>query len=166
VYFNVIFTMVLAGLWHGAGLTFLVWGGMHGVVQAVEHGLASRRKRLRLPEPAPDRRGRVLRRALTFEFVCLAWVFFRADSLSNAGAVIARTFTGWTTWTSFGWLTLLAIAVGVGFQYLPSRLGDRLQTGLSRRPLVVQGLAFGLALFAIVGLLGGEGITRFIYMGF
>ena len=61
---------------------------------------------------------------------------------------------------------LLAVAVGIGFQYVPPTFGDRLQTGLSRRPLVVQGLVFGVALFAIVGLLGSEGVTRFIYMGF
>ena len=103
---------------------------------------------------------------LTFEFICLAWVFFRADSLSGAAAVIARTFTAWGTVTSFGWLVMLAIAAGIGLQYLPAAVGDRLQIGLSRRPFVVQGVAFGLVLFAIVGLLGSEGVTRFIYMGF
>ena len=166
VYFNVIFTMLLAGIWHGAGWTFLVWGGMHGVAQAVEHGLTARRKSSGLPEPEPGRAGRILRRLLTFEFVCLAWVFFRADSLTNGAAVIARTFTGWTTVPSFGWLVVLAIAVGVGFQYSPAAWGERLQAGLSQRPWAVQGVIFGLALFAIVGLLGSEGVTRFIYMGF
>jgi alginate O-acetyltransferase complex protein AlgI len=166
VYFNVVFTMLLAGIWHGAGWTFLVWGGMHGVGQAVEHGLAARRKRQGLPEKTPGRSGLAVRRLLTLEFVCLAWVFFRADSLSSAGAVIARTFTAWGRAPSFGWLVLLALAVGIGFQYLPAGLGDRLQAGLSRRSLVLQGVAFGLALFAIVGLLGSEGVTRFIYMGF
>ncbi len=166
VYFNVIATMLLAGLWHGAGWTFLLWGGMHGAVQAVEHGLATRRKKRGLPDPVPGTVGRVARRVLTLEFVVLAWVFFRAESLSGAGAVIARTFTAWATAPSFGWLVLLAIAVGIGLQYFPARLGDRLQAGVSRAPLVAQGVAFGVALFAIVGLLGGEGVTRFIYMGF
>jgi hypothetical protein len=108
----------------------------------------------------------VARRVLTLEFVVFAWVFFRADSLSGAGTVIARTFTAWATVPKFGWLALLAIAAGIGLQYFPARLGDRLQAGMSRTPLAVQGLAFGVALFAIVGLLGGEGVTRFIYMGF
>jgi alginate O-acetyltransferase complex protein AlgI len=166
VFFNVVVTMLIAGIWHGAGWTFLVWGGMHGVAQAVEHGLATRRKRRGLPEPAPGKTGLALRRVLTFEFICLAWVFFRADSLSGAVAVIARTFTAWGTVTSFGWLVMLAIAAGIGLQYLPATVGDRLQLGLSRRPFVVQGVAFGLVLFAIVGLLGSEGVTRFIYMGF
>jgi alginate O-acetyltransferase complex protein AlgI len=173
MYFNILVTMVLAGLWHGAGWTFLVWGGMHGAAQAVEHGLSARQKRLAArrkrrgaPEPAPGRAGRVLRHVLTFEFVCLAWVFFRADSVSAAGAVIVRTFTAWGEVPTVGWLVLLAVAVGIGFQYLPGGVGERIQAGLSRVPFVAQGLAFGLVLFAIVGLLGGEGISRFIYMGF
>ncbi len=166
IYFNIIVTMVLAGLWHGAGWTFLVWGAMHGVVQAVEHGLAAWRKLRGAPEPAPGRYGLLWRRALTFEFVCLAWVFFRADSLSRAGSVIARTFTGWTVTPSVGWVALLAIAAGLGFQYVPQTFADRLQSGLSRRALVLQGVASGLVLFAIAGLLGSEGVTHFIYMGF
>lgn len=166
IYFNVMITMLLAGLWHGAGWTFLVWGGMHGVAQAVEHGLAARRKRHGLPEPVPSGAGRVARRVLTLEFVVLAWVFFRAETLSGAGAVIARTFTAWGVGPSFGWLVLLAVVAGIGLQYVPTDLPDRLQAGISRTPLAVQGIAFAVALFVIVGLLGGEGVTRFIYMGF
>jgi D-alanyl-lipoteichoic acid acyltransferase DltB (MBOAT superfamily) len=166
VVFNVIAVMVLAGLWHGAGWTFLVWGAMHGVAQAVEHAIAARRKRKGLAEVAPRGAALWLRRLLTLEFVCLAWVFFRAESLAGALSVIARTFTGWGTAPSFGWLVLLAIAVGIGFQYVPAAFSDRLQAGLSRRTFVIQGVAFGLALFAIVGLLGSEGVSRFIYMGF
>jgi len=130
------------------------------------HGLTARRKRRGLPESEPGRTGRAVRRLLTFEFVCLAWVFFRADSLSNGAAVIARTFTGWDKLPSFGWLALLAIAVGIGLQYSPAAWSERLQSGVSRWPWVVQGAAFALVLFFIVGLLGSEGVTRFIYMGF
>lgn len=166
VVFNIILTMVLAGLWHGAGWTFLVWGAMHGTVQAAEHVLAARRKKRGLPQTVPSGAALGFRRLLTFEFVCLAWVFFRADSLSGAGAVIARTFTGWGMVPSPGGLVLLAVAAGIGLQYVPPRFGDRVQAGLSRAPFALQGAAFGVALFAIVDLLGGEGLSRFIYMGF
>jgi alginate O-acetyltransferase complex protein AlgI len=165
-YRNVVITMLLAGLWHGAGWTFVVWGGMHGVGQAVEHYFVARGKRKGV-EPAPPSRLRLfLQRAVTFELVCLAWVFFRADSLGRAGEVIARTFTGWTVRPSVGWLVILAIAVGIGFQYLPVRLTARVQTIISRWRPVLQGLLFGALLFVIVGLLGAEGVTNFIYIGF
>jgi alginate O-acetyltransferase complex protein AlgI len=165
-YRNVVLTMVLAGLWHGAGWTFLAWGMLHGVGMAVEHALLARRKKKGLEPVVPSRAALVVRRILTVEFVCLAWVFFRADSISSAGGIIARTFTAWNVVPTVGWLVVLAILVGIGFQYLPARLTDWGQGFLSRRQPVVQGLVFGLALFAIVGLLGAEGVTNFIYIGF
>jgi D-alanyl-lipoteichoic acid acyltransferase DltB (MBOAT superfamily) len=165
-YRNVIVTMLIAGLWHGAGWTFIVWGGMYGVGQAVEHAFVARNRRRGIEPAPPSRRRLFLQRLATFEFVCLAWVFFRADSLGRAGDVIARTFTGWTQKPHISWLVILAIAVGIGFQYLPTRLTAQLQVGLSRWHVALQGLLLGVALFVIVGLLGAEGVTNFIYIGF
>ena len=165
-YRNVIITMILAGLWHGAGWTFLVWGLLHGVAQAVEHAARARRKKKGLEPVTPTGWGLAVRRIVTLEYVCLAWIFFRADSIGSAGRVIARTFTAWDVVPSVSWLVVLAIVVGIAFQYLPARVTDWTQGFVSHRPPVVQGLAFGLVLFAIVGLLGAEGVTNFIYIGF
>jgi alginate O-acetyltransferase complex protein AlgI len=165
-YRNVILTMLLAGLWHGAGWTFLVWGLLHGVGQAVEHALARRRKRDGLEPAVLGKAGLIARRVVTLEFVCLAWVFFRADSIGTAGEVIARTFTAWRMMPSVGWLVVLAVVVGIGFQYLPQRLTDWTQGFLSRRHPLVQGVVFGSVLFVIVGMLGAQGMTNFIYIGF
>jgi alginate O-acetyltransferase complex protein AlgI len=165
-YRNVVITMVLAGLWHGAGWTFLAWGALHGAALAVEHLLADRRKRRGLGPAAPGWFGVAARRVATLEFVVLAWVFFRADSISAAGRVIAATFTAWTRVPTLGWLTVVAVAAGLGLQYLPASLTERLQGFLSRRWPVVQGLVFGLVLFAIVGIFGAEGVSNFIYIGF
>jgi alginate O-acetyltransferase complex protein AlgI len=165
-YRNVVITMVLAGLWHGAGWTFLVWGLLHGAALAVEHVVADRRQKRGLAPWTPGRLGSVLARVLTLEFVVLAWIFFRADSLGSAARVIAATFTAWGRAPSVGWLVVLAIAAGLGLQYLPAGLTDRLESFLSRRWPVWQGLVFGLVLFAIVGVFGAEGVTNFIYIGF
>ena len=165
-YRNVILTMLIAGIWHGAGWTFAVWGLLHGAGQAVEHALIQRRKHRGLPPAVPSRTGLVARRIVTLEFVCLAWIFFRADSLSTAGAVIARTFTAWGSAPSVSWLVVLAVVVGIGFQYLPDRLTQWVEKTVSLRTPLLQGVVFGAALFAIVGLLGAEGMTRFIYIGF
>lgn len=165
-YRNVIVTMILAGLWHGAGWTFLAWGLFHGVGLAVEHAFLARQKRQGIAPSVPGRWGLLARRVATFEFVVLAWIFFRADSIGTAGSVIARTFTAWDVAPTVGWLVVLAIVAGLGLQYLPVRVTDRAQSFLSRRRPVLQGLVFGLVVFVIVGLLGADGVTNFIYIGF
>lgn len=75
---NLILTFLVSGLWHGAGLTYLVWGGLHGVCQAVENHL-------------PHRRSGKLRHALrvlgTFCILAGLFMIFRASSLGNAAAV-------------------------------------------------------------------------------
>jgi len=69
-------TMLLGGLWHGAAWTFVVWGGLHGLLLAIERLLGRRRFYRQLPTP--------LRVAWTFLLVLVAWVFFRANDLPTA----------------------------------------------------------------------------------
>ena len=83
-YVNLLATMVLGGLWHGAGWNFVMWGALHGSYLAIHHGvsdltpsLARRLRRLRL-----------LNWALTFVAVVLAWVFFRATSWGGATSML------------------------------------------------------------------------------
>jgi alginate O-acetyltransferase complex protein AlgI len=77
-YVNLLATMVLAGLWHGAGWTFVLWGALHGAYLAINHMFRriSRRFSWRVPAWAGW--------AATFACVNVAWVFFRADSISRA----------------------------------------------------------------------------------
>lgn len=79
-YRNLMVTMLLGGLWHGANWTFVVWGGIHGVGLAVERWFrGGRREELR---PAPSFVGTWASRIVLFHLVCLAWIFFRAESLA------------------------------------------------------------------------------------
>ena len=82
---NLMITMVLGGLWHGAAWTFVIWGAIHGVAQSVEHWRRSLRSARGLPDPPDTARRRWARRIVTFNVVCLAWIFFRADSFGSAG---------------------------------------------------------------------------------
>ena len=75
---NVIVTMLLGGLWHGANWTFVAWGGLHGLALAVNHVWQNRG--FRLP--------RVIGWAITLLFVMVCWVLFRADGFSMAGDVL------------------------------------------------------------------------------
>jgi alginate O-acetyltransferase complex protein AlgI len=76
---NVIATMLLGGLWHGANWTFVAWGGLHGVALAVNHVWEARG--LRLP--------RTMAWALTLLFVMACWVLFRAADFGTAGSVLS-----------------------------------------------------------------------------
>jgi len=90
--FNKMLVFLLSGLWHGANWTFIVWGGLHGLYVVVEQAI---RRSGRKP-PGPERPWsvpRVLGALSTFAFVCLAWVFFRADHLGNALLTVAKIVT-------------------------------------------------------------------------
>ena len=84
--FNLAAVMTVAGLWHGAKWTFVVWGAAHGVMLAANHlWRKTTGERVRLPKWAGW--------AGTFAFVMLAWVLFRADNLETAGRIYAKLFS-------------------------------------------------------------------------
>jgi D-alanyl-lipoteichoic acid acyltransferase DltB (MBOAT superfamily) len=84
-YRNLMLTMLLGGLWHGANWTFVVWGGLHGLYLCLQHGWRSLMKdRDRQPSALSTVAGRVL----TFVAVMVAWVFFRASDMKSAVAVL------------------------------------------------------------------------------
>jgi D-alanyl-lipoteichoic acid acyltransferase DltB (MBOAT superfamily) len=87
-YLNLLLTMLLGGLWHGAGWTYIVWGGLHGGYLAVNHAWRALRSRLGQDLKASTRAGRCLSGALTFLAVTVGWVFFRADSVEHAWTLV------------------------------------------------------------------------------
>jgi len=94
-YGNLMITMLLGGLWHGAGWTFVVWGGLHGLFLCVNNAWLWLRKRRSLP-PLP----RPVAIGITFLAVLAAWTFFRAGSFAAAGRLLHAMagldgFSGW-----------------------------------------------------------------------
>jgi len=88
-YVNLMITMLLGGLWHGAGWTFVVWGGLHGIYLVVHHGWQALRGR----RDGHGRLGHVAGVTLTFVAVVVGWVFFRAQSVDGAFAML-RAMSG------------------------------------------------------------------------
>jgi D-alanyl-lipoteichoic acid acyltransferase DltB (MBOAT superfamily) len=86
-YVNLLVTMVLGGLWHGAAWTFVVWGALHGIYLCINHAWAHYG-----PAVAPRFRGlaTIVAFILTFLSVVVAWVFFRADSMASALFVLSK----------------------------------------------------------------------------
>ncbi len=111
-YFNLMLTMLLGGLWHGAGWTFVIWGGLHGLYLVVNHQWRDHKRRW--PDGAI---GRAAAWALTFIAVVIAWVFFRARTLAGAGAMLASLAGLKTTGGAFvsdGILRVMDLPVLVG----------------------------------------------------
>jgi alginate O-acetyltransferase complex protein AlgI len=162
---NLMLTMALGGLWHGASWTFVAWGVLHGlflIVHRLFRAAVARSPRLERglgsPLLAP------LRVGLTFGCVTLAWVFFRAPTLAGALAVFRQLAgTGGTLALPFGrvgfWLPLGLLVAG----HLAGRAG--LWRRLARVPAPVLGVAYALALTLTLVLAPPAGKT-FIYFQF
>jgi alginate O-acetyltransferase complex protein AlgI len=107
-YFNLLATMLLGGLWHGANWTFVAWGGIHGVGLAVERLITGGGSESAVQSVA----ARWARRVLVFHVVCLSWIFFRAQSFGDAGRYLAG-FGRWTWDTRYasGWAMLSALGL-------------------------------------------------------
>jgi len=92
-YFNLMATMLLGGLWHGAGWTFVLWGGLHGAYLTMNHAWHGVREYFGHPVGRPSRVGRIAGMMATFLAVVIAWVCFRAPNLHTALSMI-RSMVG------------------------------------------------------------------------
>jgi D-alanyl-lipoteichoic acid acyltransferase DltB (MBOAT superfamily) len=163
---NIILTMLLGGLWHGAAWTFVFWGGLHGVGQAVGHVRRSSRVRRGLPAVAEGPVRIWVQRFLTFQFVCLGWVFFNSSGISEAFAVLGRMLNGWGRPSPLVTPLLVLVVLGtLAVQYIPSLSVSRLQATFSRQHAALQ---IGVLAFILLGIttFGPAGVAPFIYYRF
>jgi D-alanyl-lipoteichoic acid acyltransferase DltB (MBOAT superfamily) len=160
-YRNLMITMLLGGIWHGAAWKFLMWGALHGGGLAIE----------RMLEPWIGRRpigmaARVVSVLVVFHFVCLAWIFFRAEDFEVASFYIAGLATGWSGGLQQAGPAMVAlIALGLAGQFFPDRLFERTAVALERVPAWGCGATAGIVVAAI-NALGPEGVAPFIYFRF
>lgn len=165
---NLLVTMLLGGLWHGAAWTFVVWGAIHGAVLAIERRLSALRGeggRGSARQRGGSARSPLLRWLVTFHVVCLAWVFFRAESFSAAGAMLGRLGIGWDQAQLVTPALAALIAGSLAAQFTPRDVGLQLQASFSRLGPLPQAATLAVALFAI-DTLGPQGVAPFIYFQF
>ncbi|XXF80288.1 MBOAT family O-acyltransferase [Myxococcaceae bacterium GXIMD 01537] len=158
-YRNLLLTMLLGGLWHGANWTFVIWGAYHGLLLAAGHLLLGR-----YPMLAGGGAGvRWLKRLGTFYLVVIGWVFFRADTLSGALRVLrgmhSPEVASLLTYPNLLRLLLVALAL-VGCHALS---GAAERAPLLRRPAVLWPLMTACIAAAIAVGPAGQG---FIYFQF
>ena len=182
-YRNLLLTMLLGGIWHGAAWNFIIWGAIHGLALAGERLFSgARRDAATELALAPQgvatlsaaavpqlRRETFLRRALgvivTFHIVCLAWIFFRAESLDFALAYLAG-FANWSAPMQYGQPFLLLL---VGFSllahFLPGSWATDVGRHLERYSAIGLGLLLGFGILLIESV-APEGVAPFIYFQF
>jgi alginate O-acetyltransferase complex protein AlgI len=163
---NIMITMVLGGLWHGAAWTFIAWGALQGFGQSFGHLRRASRVRRGLPAVADGPVRAWVQRFLTFQFVCLGWVFFNANGLSQAFAVLGRVLSGWGQPSPLVTPLLVFAVLGtLAAQFYPPLGVARLQAALSRQRTVVQVGLLGFGLLAVTTF-GPVGVAPFIYYRF
>ena len=153
-YRNLLITMLLGGLWHGAAWPFVLWGAFHGGGLIAEHALAGR---IRAPG--------WLRWFVTFHLIVLGWILFRSTSVDGAIEFLSRMVVPGPA-TLWSIPVALAIVVVIGLQLLPPERVEAFQFRIERlRPAV---LATGLSVTVLVAgaTVSGEGVAPFIYFRF
>ena len=152
-YRNVLLTMVISGLWHGAAWRFVTWGALHGlgaiVTRALERSAFYR-----------DRVPKLVKQTWVFGFVTFAWIFFRAESWSDAWTVVSRIFTsGWAD-PRFPLLAAAFIAAAWAYQFAYESKHRRLVEAVPVRIALVGLMLVYLCIFP------GGAEQPFIYLQF
>jgi D-alanyl-lipoteichoic acid acyltransferase DltB (MBOAT superfamily) len=139
-YRNLMITMVLGGLWHGASWNFVVWGTLHGGALA-----ATRMWQRARGEGGGGWLGRVVAGVLTFHFVCLAWVFFRAPTFQHAILALRQMGHGAWTLTHVTPKVVPVVAAAMALHFVPKAWEARLRETFVTTPALVQGLVLAAA---------------------
>lgn len=156
-YVNLLLTMVLGGLWHGASWTFVLWGTIHGGWLALERLVRGDRQPTGWQKP--------LGWLVTFHIVCFAWVLFRAQGMDSVLAFFGGlSGNGYEAQYASPFLMVL-IGGALLAQFGPKGWADRLFGRCGHWHWAIRGAAFGAALAAIDAL-GPEGVAPFIYFQF
>ncbi len=179
-YFNLFIVLLICGLWHGANWTFIAWGGLHGIYLIFSAFTRNIRKKIHkaLGLDRVPRLHDYLQVMVTFLLVCFAWIFFRANSISEAMVVISRLFTGWEGISSLDvfktiplWrplkLELMTGVVSIGILTLVHLLQTRWSViqVLSEKPIWIRWPVYYSLLMAIL-LFGNFESKPFIYFQF
>ena len=169
--FSLLVTFAISGLWHGANWTFVVWGVVHGALVLVERLIRRVDPR---PSGVPAMGSRLLGTVVTLGLVSFAWIFFRAESMTDAWYVVTNLFTGWTMqgiscglYQDYLLKCLMLAAIVIGFELWEEWRETASEDSIwDRMPRAVRwgGYWSVSVLILLFGQLGG--LNQFIYFQF
>ncbi len=163
-YINLMITMLLGGLWHGAALRFVIWGALHGVGLAFEKFINSI---ISIPK---NKLTRILGVLITFHFVCFSWIFFRADSMEVAGSMLRQISTSFHPEIisdfvkGYPYIFILMV-VGYILHFIPVDIELRTQLLVVKSPFVLK-VAYLVVIVLVVIQIKSSEIQPFIYFQF
>jgi D-alanyl-lipoteichoic acid acyltransferase DltB (MBOAT superfamily) len=164
--FNVLITMLLGGLWHGAALKYIIWGGLHGIGLIISKIWNSvTRYRLR-----PRRLWKILAVFVTFHFVSFCWIFFRAPDIKSALLMINQIGTNFSPGSYLTVLpayssVYLLMAAGYIIHFLPEKIKEAYRGLFIRIPLILQLVALVLVAVLLLQMRTTD-VMPFIYFRF
>ncbi len=174
-YINLLLTMLLGGLWHGAGWTFVTWGGLHGLYLCIHNGWR------KLDKPLP----KIISWAITFIAVTIGWVLFRSQSITDAIELL-RAMAGMKGLaltegyqSSLQWLTTFGVKFQQSYPYMPSKNSLIILIGLMLWVFLLPNTqevmqwfrpnwlwALGVGIIAVYCLLSLNQVSEFLYFQF
>jgi alginate O-acetyltransferase complex protein AlgI len=156
---NIFLTMLLGGIWHGAGWNFILWGIIHGTWLILERFFVSDKK-----EKSFFRK--FFGTFITFQIVSAAWIFFRAENFDMAReyflTMAGKHASAGTLVTPF---VIILILSGFSIHFIPSSWENKIEAGLNRLPLVLIAVLCTF-LFLLLQITAPEGMAPFIYFQF
>ncbi|MGO8798284.1 MAG: MBOAT family O-acyltransferase [Roseiarcus sp.] len=159
---NLMITMILGGIWHGANWTFLIWGALHAVALTADHNW----RRSRAYEKVSDRLAyKVVAWFATFHFVCLAWIFFRSPSLDEAGQFLAGLWSDNGAAITLPWIVAPLLLAGAATHLMPEATRRTMGAAFDRQGVAGQ-IALGFAALYAIIVMAPPSSAPFIYFRF
>ena len=170
-YINLFITMLLGGLWHGAGFRFVLWGAMHGIALAI-HKLYLEVFPAKTADRSPVRQFfmTVLSALITFHFVSFCWIFFRADNMETATQMIRQIVFHFNPQIFFEFITgykavLIMMLIGYTLHFIPKSVELKTENIVTNLPLLLKVVFMMLVILLVVQFKSSE-IQPFIYFQF
>jgi D-alanyl-lipoteichoic acid acyltransferase DltB (MBOAT superfamily) len=163
---NLLITMLLGGLWHGAAFRFIIWGALHGA------GLVIHKIWMRITNRSGkgSRLTGIISIIITFNFVSFCWIFFRSEDMETAGIILERIFTGFNPGNIVLMLAsyakvLTVMIAGYIIHFLPARVKESYRGLFIKMPLLLQLLLVYLVAIGLYNIQLTD-IQPFIYFRF
>lgn len=178
-YINLMLTMLLGGLWHGASLNFILWGGLHGLFLCLDkmwHAVCPALSPLtymaskKNPNPKKNWAVLLIGGLITFHMAAACWVLFRASSFQIASEVFTQIFTQFHAgvlgqWVSSYWGVALLMVLGYLLHFIPSSWFSHTRRAVTLLPLPIQAVLIVVVIWIVIQIKSSD-VQPFIYFQF